>query len=109
MVDNLDFGLDYIRDNLKKLIKADRFFELRPARLLHLIQSEELKINEVSLFKGILRWAKAQIENNDEDDDVDDIRLLQPYMKPLMPHIRFPLFSTFDFIQYVATKGFLEE
>jgi len=78
--------------------------ELSPDRLIVLLRSDDLRVKEVDLWNAVVRWAKAQIRTfKTKDKD------LKTVLAPIVPFIRFPLFTVQEFATYVQGAGVLSQ
>jgi len=95
-------GLAFIEKNAKSVVQSHGFTELSKDRLLVLLQSSDLRIREIDLFLGVVKWCKAQIRRN------GDLQFLA-LMRELVPFIRFPLFTVQDLSIHVNPLQILSQ
>src|SRR5688572_4925385 len=61
LVGDAEFGLRFIEDNAKAVFESKGFQDLSLERVSTLVQNSDLRIKEVDLWNGVLRWGRAQL------------------------------------------------
>ena len=61
-----------------------------------LISSDEWGAKEIDIFKAILQWGHYQAQHSEQS--------YEEFVKPLLPHIRFPLFKINQLAEVAATN-----
>jgi hypothetical protein len=74
---------------------------------MHLLEDDELGIDEWPLFQAVLRWGKAECKRLEKKSDSGDD--LKAVLADLLPHIRFPTMELEDIAAHVATSGILTQ
>ena len=86
-------SMKIISKNCEKIFKSDDFLNLDEEILISILKSSEIDIDEISIFNGILRWAKNEQKKNQ--------KLLSEILKNLILLIRLPLISSEDLIKII--------
>jgi hypothetical protein len=92
LVGDASFGLNFIEENTKAVIESRGFTELSEARIVILLEDDNLRVKESDLFQALMRWGKAELKRvkaKDKDSKID----LQTVLARSVKLIRFPLFS----------------
>lgn len=75
--------LKFIEKFATDVVQSDTFLEMQERVLLEMIQSDNLVIDELELFKGIIRWGLHKKKKTK--------KTLYETVSKLIPHIRLPL------------------
>lgn len=75
--------LKFIEKFAQEVVQSETFLELQERVLLEMIQSDNLVIDELELFKGVIRWGLYKKKKTK--------KTLYETVSKLIPHIRFPL------------------
>lgn len=96
--------LEYIWRHAWKVFKTDDFLKKSRTTLAVILGSDNLTGDEISTFRAILKWARHQAtENNEEATPLK----LQEYIGDAVSHIRFPLMPIEEFKEEVEPSGVL--
>lgn len=96
-----------IEKRTEKAFSSDTFTALSGASLLKLLESNRLRIDELTLFECLVEWADSQpdTETPNPNSNVDEEVLLQQKRKkllaPVIGKVRFPLIKPDDLYRYV--------
>ncbi|KAL3106930.1 hypothetical protein niasHT_012758 [Heterodera trifolii] len=105
---NLEFlvfrCLRYIDGNMSALVKSEAFLQIDQDLLCEILQRDQLRINEIEIFKAALRWADEQCQQNDIECSTENRRKM---LGPALFNIRFPLMPKEDFTKSVVSSGVL--
>ena len=96
--------IDY---NAKEIVDDDSFSELSHELLLEFVKRSSLRIDELSLFEALDRWATKRCA--DESKSVDGASKRSLLGEDLVKHIRFPAISPQEFSDVVITLDFLSK
>jgi hypothetical protein len=96
------FGLSFIEEKAKEIFAQPEFTTLSVDRLKVILASDNLKIKEVDVYKGVVAWAKAKMDKSSKTDET-----LKDVLAPIIQLIRFPLFTVQEFATHVQTAGIL--
>jgi hypothetical protein len=79
------------------VLVADSWVEATRCSVVTLLQQEQLNVDtEVSLLKSCVRWSRHQLEVGNASIS----QTLRDVLNPLLPHIRFLVMSTPQFVQF---------
>jgi hypothetical protein len=107
LLDDKDFGMKFIQENCEEILEHEQFARLSKPRLMHLLDDDELGIDEWPLFQAVLKWGKAECKRLEKKSDSgDDLRAV---MADVLPLIRFPTMELEDIAAHVATSGILSQ
>ncbi|CAE8608983.1 unnamed protein product [Polarella glacialis] len=95
--------LGYILKNASDALMGDRVAQLSEVCLLSLVQSEELCMQELEVFRAVVRWGKANTEQHASKE------LLRKTVSKLMEHVRLPLLSGEVLVQEVEPSGLVSD
>jgi hypothetical protein len=87
-----------------KIFKAFDFSSISEKILISLIQNDNLKMNEVQVWKYVLKWGLAQNPGLPSDPECfsgGDISVLKDTLKRCIPLIKFNNFSSKEFLENV--------
>ncbi len=96
-----EFGLKFIEENAKAVVESKGFCDLSLDRIGTILKSSELRIKEVDLWSGVVRWGKTQIRTGRSKGETD----LAKVLAPLVPEIRFPLMTVTEFASTVQSMS----
>eukprot|EP00736_Rhodelphis_marinus_P006222 Rmarinus@m.17111 len=82
----------YIRDNAAAVFVSPAILSLTKESLLDFVKDSNLNIEELELFRAILRWA----------EDKRGVVPTKEFVSDFLPHIRYPLIPPRDLRDYVA-------
>lgn len=87
--------LKFIDKHTSDVIKSNDFFLFEERTVKEMVQSNKLNVEEIDLFKAIIRWG------NYRRRDINCTTPLKEILKDLVPHIRYPLISGPDLVNIV--------
>eukprot|EP01080_Neovahlkampfia_damariscottae_P001981 gene1981-1489_t len=87
--------LKFIEKNTSDVIKTPQFFLFEERTVLEMVQSNNLNVEEIDLFKAIIRWG------NYRRRDLNCTTPLTEIVQNLVPYIRYPLMSGPDLVNVV--------
>lgn len=84
---------EFLLENVDAVLSESRdcFSGLREDTLAQLLQNDDLCVDELTLFKSVVRWGQVRVEQEYNASEGSEVRPLETAMKALLPHIRFPL------------------
>eukprot|EP01103_Thecamoeba_quadrilineata_P007941 TRINITY_DN17758_c0_g1_i1.p1 TRINITY_DN17758_c0_g1~~TRINITY_DN17758_c0_g1_i1.p1 ORF type:complete len:489 (+),score=79.48 TRINITY_DN17758_c0_g1_i1:60-1469(+) len=86
------------------------FQELSEENVILLIKNDLLELNELQVFQAIVKWAKAAIHEDEEDNSSGrDHNLLKEKLANIFPLIRFPLMKGTELSEEVEPLGLVPE
>jgi len=110
-------GIQYIACH-PKVFESKEFLKLTKDKVIELLSSNELLMDEVTIFRAAVDWGKAQLNSSSstsssttsdpESKDKVDIKDLKNVLKDVLLHVRFPLMSQSQLGSVVASSGLLE-
>jgi hypothetical protein len=106
LVSDPDFGIDFIAENMEDLLETEGFVALPVDRLIRLLQSDKLEVEEVLLFKAVQKWAVAELKRQGKSTDISDVRGI---LANILPLIRFPTMEMEHIASVVAPSQLLGE
>jgi hypothetical protein len=87
--------LKFIEGNTSDVVKTTDFFLFEERTVLEMVKSNKLNVEEIDLFKAIIRWG------NYRRRDMSCTTPLSEIVKDLVPYIRYPLISGPDLVNVV--------
>mmetsp|Transcript_16301 Transcript_16301/g.20909 ORF Transcript_16301/g.20909 Transcript_16301/m.20909 type:complete len:563 (-) Transcript_16301:732-2420(-) len=110
-----DKCIEFIEGNAAQVFDSTYFLDLPESVLIDLVKKDRLSIQEMSLFKALLKWGKHQcsLEDNDDNEDEEEnpnystvavspqTRVLRHYLRNLIQHVRLPLIGATDLVRVV--------
>jgi len=105
MLNEKNFGLSFIEENATEIVASPSFDTLSKGRLMDILKSNRLSIDEIDLFKGVLRWATTECKRQNLKDTVESKKKV---LEDIIPIIRFPLMAMEDVATFVSPSGMLE-
>lgn len=100
------FAIRFIEENCEEVVQRDPFFpELPTEEVEFLVRSNKLCVSEVELFKGIMKWGKAECKRRNFEPSKDNLKKV---LEKILIHIRFPLMSTNDLAMIVSPEEVLD-
>jgi len=97
-------GVDYVARNAGTLFKSstDAVLSLPLDKFRRLIESDELALDEIDVFRYVYRWGREELKRKKKDKESstevqetkDEIQDLQQAIEELIPHVRLPLMSS---------------
>jgi len=106
MLDDKDFGLPFIREHTDEILETEGWLRLSKPRLISLLGDDELATDEFSLYKAVLKWAKASIRTSGGTETPDTLRVA---MADFIPHVRFPNMQLDEIAGHIAPSGVLAQ
>jgi len=102
-------ALRFVERNAEALFQQDAFLQLPKDRLLQLLQSDSLSIDEVDLFKAVMRWGEEYLYRHKQELGLEENEKgLQTVLADLIPLIRFPMMSMEEFSSEVVPTHVLQ-
>jgi len=98
------FALKFIEDHAKECLQGPAFMALPKDKLLTIVKSDRLCIEEVELFDAVLMWGRAEALRLNQSLDSEG---LKGVLADFLPHIRFPLMQMEQVAAKVGTSGLL--
>ncbi|CAB4421450.1 unnamed protein product [Rhizophagus irregularis] len=95
---------DLISKNPDKIFNSLNFSSIPEKVLILLIQNDNLKMNEVQVWKYVLKWGLDQnpgLPSEPESFSVDDFSVLKNTLQQCIPLIKFDNFSSKEFLENV--------
>jgi len=105
LLNEKQFALSFIEDNAAEVIASANFDSLNKERVMTIIKSSKLAIDEIDLFKGVLRWSIAECKRKGLKDDAGSRKTV---LKDIIPLIRFPIMQMEDVATFVSPSGMLD-
>jgi len=96
--------LAFIEDNTEPVVSTPGWDGLSEEKLIAILQSDELTIDENDLFQACLRWALSECKRRKLDTTTEHRNLV---LKNVLPHIRFPTMSMDQIATVVTGSGVL--
>lgn len=106
LLDERSFALKYIEDNTAKVVQRKDFESLSVDNLKKLLQSNKLTIEEVELFRAVMRWAVAECRRQGVPPTVENKAKV---VQPIIRHIRFTNMNMEEFAVEVCSSHVLSE
>jgi len=107
LLDDKEFGLKFIEENMEEIAETDAFLKLSKSRLVTLLEDDELGIDEFQLWQAILKWGKAECKRTERKSDSGDD--LKTVLGDLVNLIRFPTMSLEEIAAHVAPSNLLSQ
>ena len=85
-------------------VKSKAFTELNQGTLLHFLKRETLKIDEVDLFKAVLKWSEAECSRKEIETNAKNMR---DVFENAIYEIRFASFTTEELTENVSGTDLL--
>ncbi|CAB4023699.1 BTB POZ domain-containing 6-like [Paramuricea clavata] len=95
---------DFIDLKTNEAVASDGFSDINQATLVELLKREPLNIEEVDLFKALLKWSEADCSRKGIEANTENKRAV---MGNAIYQIRFASMTLQDFTQNVYTSGIL--
>jgi len=67
-----EFGLDFIAENIEDLLSTDAFTSLPRPQLKVLLECDTLECDEILLFNSLLKWGEAQLKLDHKKDKKEE-------------------------------------
>jgi len=106
MLDDKDFGLPFIREHTEDILETEGWLRLSKPRLISLLGDDELATDEFTLYKAVLKWAKASIRAIGGSETPDTLRVA---MADFIPLVRFPTMQLDEIAGHIAPSGVLAQ
>jgi hypothetical protein len=91
----------FIQENTEEVFKSPDFIHLDHDFILSMVQSDDLLIDEVDIFKGVYLWGKNQKKTR-KDESMESI------VGKLVKHVRFVNMDAADLVHFVKTSGLID-
>ena len=86
------------------VVAAEGFTDISGATLATLLKRQTLKVNEVDLFKAVIKWSEAECSRKEIEANAKNKRIV---MGNAIYHIRFASMTAQEFAQNVSQSGIL--
>jgi len=106
LLDDKDFGLNFIEENTEQVLETEGFLKLSAPRLINLLESNELSVDEFALWKAVLKWGAAECKRQGKEGTTDQVKEVLTRITPL---IRFPIMQLEDIAGQIAPSGFVSQ
>jgi len=100
-----EFALRFIEENAEEVVKSAGWDTLPKERLMTILKDDKLCIDEIELFRGVLRWTVCEVKRQKLDDTLENKKKV---LKDVLPCIRFPIMDLKEFATYVQPTQLLE-
>ncbi|KAH7721804.1 BTB/POZ domain-containing protein 6 [Aphelenchoides avenae] len=88
------------------VLNSDHFFDLPQELLAKLLASDDLQVDEKTVFSRAVDWAKRRLEKDNRECEPSSIRAV---LGDALYLIRFPLFDANDFVDGPLASGILSD
>jgi len=96
---NADLAFAYIEEFTTETIDSQSFLDLSYEKVLKIVKSNELSVDEVHLFERVIDWGKEECERQKLTNTPENMRAV---LRDLIGFIRFPLISMEDLAAIVS-------
>jgi hypothetical protein len=99
-----NYCIDIISKKPDKIFNSLNFSSIPEKILISIIQNDNLKMNEVQVWKHVLKWGLNQnpgLPSDPESFSVDDFSALKSTLQQCIPLIKFDNFSSKEFLDNV--------
>ncbi|GES81042.1 BTB/POZ domain-containing protein [Rhizophagus clarus] len=95
--------LDYCLEKIEILFDSDKFLSLEASLLEFLLKRDDLNLNEIKIWDGLIKWGLSQEELSQDISkwNKDVISILKRILCKFIPLIRFYEISSEDYINKV--------
>ncbi|RGB33200.1 hypothetical protein C1646_761978 [Rhizophagus diaphanus] len=98
--------LEKICEDPRILFNSEKFINLKSSLLELLLKRDDLYLEEIIIWDGLLKWGVAQNPSISKDEDItklkkDDITIMKKTLHKFIPLIRFYHISSEDFLDKV--------
>ncbi|GBC02021.1 hypothetical protein RclHR1_04410014 [Rhizophagus clarus] len=96
--------LSYCLEKIEILFDSDKFLSLEASLLEFLLKRDDLNLNEIKIWDGVIKWGLSQEELTSQGIskwNEDDINILKRILCKFIPLIRFYEISSEDYINKV--------
>jgi len=95
--------LSLIETLATEVFESNQFLQLDEDVVCSLCKSDMLHIDEIDLYKAVIRWGKGRCKDQENFSDLKDV------LKNVNQHIRYPLIGTRDLIATVKPDGIMSK
>jgi len=99
------FALQFIEENAHDVVQSPGFDLLPKDRVMDILRSSRLSIDEIDLFNGVLRWAVHECKRQKVDVSAENKKQV---LKDILPLIRFPIMGMEEIATYVSPSQMLD-
>lgn len=96
--------MNFIAREAEQVFSMDDIVTLPENIMLSLIQSDDLCISEIEVWKTVMKWGTAQLKKTENKD-----KKLKDVISQLIPHIRYPLIESDDLVKIVKPSGLVPQ
>ena len=89
--------LTFIEENIEEVIGKENFLDLSYGSLLCIVKSDKLRIAELGLIQGVMRWADAQCIRQQMESSKDNKRSV---LKDIMYQLQFTSLTPETFVRF---------
>jgi len=104
LLNEKQFALSFIEENAAEVIASPTFDALPKERVQTMLRSSKLAIDEIDLFKGVLRWSVAECKRQGKKDSLDNKKEV---LADIIPLVRFPAMNMEDVATFVSPSQIL--
>lgn len=96
--------INFIFENGTTILQSEPFTNLCPECIEQIVKSDELIVDEVLVYKALLRWADRECKRRDVQATDANIREV---IGPTLFHVRFPLIHAVFFTSNISCREIL--
>lgn len=89
----------FISKQSEAVFQTKQFLQFDEDILISLCKSDSICVDEVDLFKAIVRWGKTRCKDQEKHSDLKEV------LANILPHIRYPLITAEDLIKVVKPSN----
>jgi hypothetical protein len=96
--------LIYCFDEIEILFNSDKIFNIEASLLEFLLKQDDLNLDEIEVWEGLVKWGLAQDQELDQDIskwNKDNINLFKKILHNFIPLIRFYVIPHDDYVKKV--------
>ena len=97
-------SLAFIEENIEEVIEKENFLDLSYGSLLCIVKSDKLRIAELGLIQGVMRWADAQCKRQEMEPSRDNRRSV---LKDIIYQLRFAGLTPKTFLRFNEISNLL--
>jgi len=97
-------SLRFFANHMDHVLVTETWLQFKTDTVKMIVQCPFLRVNEMHLFRSVLRWASAQCKRAGKDDTAAN---KQAVLAGIIEHIRFPLFDSLVLIEHVQPTNVL--
>ncbi|GES81015.1 hypothetical protein GLOIN_2v189594 [Rhizophagus clarus] len=96
--------LNYCLEKVVMIINSDKFINLEDSLLEFLLKQDDLDLDEIEMWNGLIKWGLAQEQELDQDVtkwDQENFKIFERTLHKFIPLIRFYEISSADYLNKV--------